>query len=246
MTLVAALDALPAGTKRSPEELAEIAREGARLLADRDAFIVVEWAARTFGERLCVTSSMTDAVVAHLVSQVVPGVDVLFLDTGLHFPETLGTRDAVQVMLPVNVVTVRPELTVEEQGEAYGPALHERDPDLCCRLRKVEPLRRALVDYDAWVTGLRRDEAPTRAGTPLVEFDAARGKVKVNPIAAWTQRDVDNYVNYHNVLVNPLQAVGYASIGCAPCTRRVGADEDARAGRWAGRAKVECGLHALR
>jgi len=243
MTLVDTLAALPAGQERSAVELAELAREGARQLADRDAFIVVEWAAQTFGERLCVTSSMTDAVVAHLVSQVVPGVDVIFLDTGYHFAETLGTRDAVQAVLPVNVLSIGPLLTVEEQDRAYGPRLFERDPDLCCRLRKVEPLQRAIGGYDAWVTGLRRDEAPTRARTPLVEFDAKRGKVKVNPIAAWTQRDVDNYVDYHGVLLNPLLLDGYASVGCAPCTRRVGAGEDARAGRWAGSGKTECGLH---
>ncbi len=243
MTLVDTLPSLPFAPDRSPQELAEMAREGASLLGDRDAFIVVEWAAQTFGQRLCVTSSMTDAVVAHLVSQVVPGVEVVFLDTGYHFAETLGTRDAVQAMLPVEVVTVRPALSVAEQDAAYGPRLHDRDPDLCCRLRKVQPLQRALVGYDAWVTGLRRDEAPSRARTPLVEFDVKRGKVKVNPIAAWTQRDVDNYVAYHGVLLNPLLQDGYSSIGCAPCTRRVAPGEDARAGRWAGLAKTECGLH---
>jgi phosphoadenosine phosphosulfate reductase len=186
---------------------------------------------------------MTDAVVAHLVSQVVPGVDVIFLDTGYHFAETIGTRDAVQAVLPVEVVTVRPRLSVAEQDAAYGPRLFERDPDRCCAMRKVEPLQRAIVGYDAWVTGLRRDEAPTRARTPLVEFDAKRGKVKVNPIAAWTQRDVDNYVAYHGVCSTRCSATATPRSGCAPCTRRVGADEDARAGRWAGRSKTECGLH---
>ena len=243
MTLVDTLPALPLAPDRSPEELAEVARVGASLLGDRDAFIVVEWAAQTFGQRLCVTSSMTDAVVAHLVSQVVPGVEVVFLDTGYHFAETLGTRDAVRAMLPVEVVTVRPALSVAEQDAAYGPRLHDRDPDLCCRLRKVEPLQRALVGYDAWVTGLRRDEAPSRARTPLVEFDVKRGKVKVNPIATWTAADVDAYVAEHGVLVNPLAYDGYPSIGCAPCTRRVAPGEGARAGRWAGLAKTECGLH---
>jgi phosphoadenosine phosphosulfate reductase len=244
MTLVAALDALPRGRTRSRGELEEVAREGAAHLHDRDAFIVVEWAAQTFGERLCVTSSMTDAVVAHLVSQVVPGVEVVFLDTGYHFPETIGTRDAVQVLLPVEVLSVRPALSVAEQDALYGPRLYERDPDLCCKLRKVEPLQRALTGYDAWVTGLRRDESPSRAGTPLVDWDEKRGMVKVNPIAAWTQRDVDNYVAFHDVLVNPLTQLGYTSVGCAPCTRAPGPGEDARAGRWAGRAKTECGIHS--
>ncbi len=243
MTLVAALDALPLGLTRSRAELQEIALEGARTLADRDAFIVVEWAAMTFGQRLCVTSSMTDAVVAHLVSQVVPGVEVVFLDTGYHFPETLGTRDAMHAVLPVEVLSVRPKQSVAEQDAAYGPRLYERDPDLCCKLRKVEPLADALTGYDAWVTGLRRDEAANRADTPLVAWDAASGRVKINPIAAWTQRDVDNYIDYHNVLVNPLLQLGYTSVGCAPCTRRVEPGEDARAGRWSGRSKTECGIH---
>ena len=243
MTLVAALDALPRGTARSRTELEELAREGAAHLHDRDAFIIVEWAAQTFGERLCVTSSMTDAVVAHLVSQVVPGVEVVFLDTGYHFAETIGTRDAVQALLPVQVRSVRPALSVAEQDATYGPRLYERDPDLCCKLRKVEPLERAIAGYDAWVTGLRRDESPSRARTPVIGWDAKRGKVKVNPIAAWTQRDVENYIDYHDVLVNPLLQLGYTSIGCGPCTRAPQPGEDPRAGRWAGRAKTECGIH---
>ena len=186
---------------------------------------------------------MAEAVVIDLVSKAAPGVDVLFLDTGYHFAETIGTRDAVAVTYDVNVRTLLPLQTVAEQDAAYGKDLFARDPDACCALRKVAPLERALADYDAWATGLRRDESPTRAGTPVVAFDEARGKVKVNPIARWTQADVDVYVQDNGVLLNPLLMDGYASVGCAPCTRRVLEGADARSGRWAGLSKTECGIH---
>jgi phosphoadenosine phosphosulfate reductase len=182
-------------------------------------------------------------VVAHLASWARPGVDVVFLDTGYHFPETIGTRDAVAAVMDVRVITVTPARTVAEQDAEHGPRLHDRDPDLCCALRRVEPLAQGLAHYDAWATGLRRDESPTRANTPVVGWDARRRKVKISPIARWTQQDVDAYVTEHGVLTNPLLDDGYTSIGCAPCTRRVLAGEDARAGRWAGRGKTECGLH---
>ncbi|MGY1454400.1 phosphoadenylyl-sulfate reductase [Streptomyces sp. SS8] len=224
-------------------ELRGLAEKAGRELEDAPALEILRWAAGTFGPRFCVTSSMEDAVVAHLASRVAPGVDVVFLDTGYHFPETIGTRDAVAAVMDVNVVTLTPRQTVAEQDAEYGPRLHDRDPDLCCALRKVRPLEEGLRGYDAWATGLRRDESPTRAGTPVVGWDEKRGKVKVSPIARWTQDDVDAYVAEHGVLTNPLLMDGYPSIGCAPCTRRVLEGEDARSGRWAGRGKTECGLH---
>ncbi|GAA0369943.1 phosphoadenylyl-sulfate reductase [Streptomyces olivoreticuli] len=224
-------------------DLRRLAERAGRELEDAPASDILSWAADTFGARFCVTSSMEDAVVAHLASRVRPGVDVLFLDTGYHFPETIGTRDAVAAVMDVNVVTLTPERSVAEQDAEHGPALHDRDPDLCCALRKVAPLANGLVDYDAWATGLRRDESPTRANTPVVGWDERRGKVKIAPVARWTQDDVDRYVAEHGVLTNPLLMDGYASVGCAPCTSRVAAGEDARVGRWAGRAKTECGLH---
>lgn len=204
---------------------------------------VLRWAAETFGDRFVVTSSMGDGVLASLAASVVPGIEVVFLDTGYHFAETLGTRDAVAQVYDVTVRTVLPLLTVAQQDAAHGVDLWSRDPDACCAMRKVEPLTRALAEVDAYATGIRRDESPTRAGTGVVEWDARRGKVKVNPIARWTQDDVDAYVRDHEVLVNPLAYDGYLSIGCAPCTRRVAEGEDARAGRWAGSDKTECGLH---
>lgn len=225
------------------EELRALAERAGRELEGAPAPEVLEWAAGTFGERFCVTSSMEDAVVAHLASRVLPGVDVVFIDTGYHFPETVGTRDAVAAVMDVNVITLTPRRTVAEQDAEHGPRLYDRDPDLCCALRKVEPLEEGLAGYTAWATGLRRDESPTRAGTPVVGWDARRRKVKVAPIARWTRDDVEAYVADHGVLTNPLLTDGYASVGCAPCTRRAPADGDARAGRWAGRAKTECGMH---
>ncbi|MCC9309043.1 phosphoadenylyl-sulfate reductase [Kitasatospora sp. RB6PN24] len=226
-------------------DLEALATAAGRDLEEASAQEVMRWAAETFGSKLCVTSSMEDAVVAHLASTVLPGIDVVFLDTGYHFPETIGTRDAVAATMPVNVITLTPRQTVAEQDAEYGPALHDRDPDLCCSLRKVEPLRRGLTAYDAWATGLRRDESPTRAGTPVVAWDAKRRKVKIAPIARWTQADVDAYVQEHGVLLNPLLWEGYTSVGCAPlsCTRKPGEGEDGRAGRWAGSGKQECGIH---
>ena len=234
---------LSATAPADPAALAALAARAGEELEDAGAEDILRWAATTFGARFCVTSSMADAVVVHLAATVAPGVDVVFLDTGYHFAETIGTRDAVGAVYDVNVVTVRPEQTVAEQDAAYGPRLYERDPDRCCALRKVAPLERALAPYAAWATGLRRDESPTRAGTPVVSWDTRRGKVKVCPIARWSQADVDAYVAEHGILVNPLLMDGYGSIGCAPCTRRVAPGEDARAGRWAGSAKTECGIH---
>jgi phosphoadenosine phosphosulfate reductase len=232
----------PSLTPRA-KELRALAEDAAVALEGAPAEEIARWAAETFGDRFCVTSSMADAVLAHLVSRVAPGVDVIFLDTGLHFPETLKVRDIVARTLPVNVRSIRPRLTVGQQDGQYGPRLFNKNPDECCFLRKVEPLERALADYDAWAAGLRRDESPTRANTPVVAFDAKRGKIKVNPIAAWSQADVDAYISRWNVPVNELFKRGYGSIGCWPCTGRTKAGEDARAGRWAMFEKTECGLH---
>jgi phosphoadenosine phosphosulfate reductase len=225
------------------EDLRSLAERAGRELEGASALEILGWADERFGPAWAVASSMADAVVPSLASQVRPGVDVLFLDTGYHFPETLGTRDAVAATLPVTIRTVTPRQTVEQQDASFGARLYERNPDQCCALRKVLPLRAALKDYSAWVSGLRRDEAQTRRHVKVVEWDEQRSIVKVNPIAAWTQADVDRYIAEHGVLVNPLLFDGYGSIGCRPCTRRLRPGEDARAGRWSGTGKVECGLH---
>ena len=207
------------------------------------ALAVLRWAGETFGESFAITSSMADGLLAHLASRVIPGVHVVFLNTGYHFAETIGTRDWITSVLPITLIDVQPPKTVAEQDAEFGPKLYERDPDLCCSLRKVQPLAATLAGYLAWGSGVRRDESPTRAGTRLVDWDARRGMVKVNPRAAWTQDVVDAYVTEHQVPVNPLFELGYGSIGCAPCTRPVAPGEDPRAGRWAGKNKIECGIH---
>jgi len=221
----------------------ELADRAAAELEGAEALDVLSWATTTFGRRLAVASSMQDAVLAHLVSRVLPDVDVLFLDTGYHFAETLATREEVDRLLPVTVVDVLPRQSVAEQDAEYGERLHDRDPDLCCFLRKVDPLATALQPYQAWVSGVRRDESPTRAQTPVVTWDDAHGLVKVNPLVRWTRADIDAYESEHDLPVNTLTGNGYPSIGCAPCTRRVAPGQDPRSGRWAGTGKTECGIH---
>jgi phosphoadenosine phosphosulfate reductase len=205
---------------------------------------VLAWAGETFGSGLVLASSMADTHLVHLGQAAVPGIDVLFLDTGYHFVETIGTRDAVEAVYRVNLISVTPRQSVAEQDAQFGARLFERDPERCCAMRKVEPLERGLAPYTAWVNGMRRVDAPTRTDIRLVDFDAKRGMVKISPLAGWTDEDVAGYVEEHGVLVNPLFQDGYTSIGCEPCTRRTLPGEDPRAGRWAGFAKTECGLHS--
>lgn len=224
--------------------LQQLAERAGRALEGAPAQEVLRWAVDTFGDRFVIASSMGDGLLAHLASSVASGIDVLFLDTGYHFAATIGPRDAVAQVYDVNVRTMLPLLTIVQQDEKHGARLYERDPNACCALRKVEPLARGLEPYTAWASGIRRDEAATRRDIRVVEWDAKRSMVKVNPIAAWTSADVDAYVAEHGVLVNPLAYDGYPSIGCAPCTRRVAPGEDPRSGRWAQVTdKTECGLH---
>src|SRR5215467_13009260 len=225
------------------QSLAALAVQAAKDLADAPAREVIAWAVETFAERVCITSSMTDAVIINLAAEVKPGIDVIFLDTGYHFPETIGTRDAVAQTYPINLINVTPSRTVPEQDEQLGPRLYRRNPDLCCYLRKVVPLERALEPYDAWITGVRKEDTDARSDTRAVQWDPRREMVKVNPIVDWTQDQVDAYIADNAVLVNPLVYDGYPSIGCATCTARVEAGADARSGRWAGTGKTECGIH---
>jgi len=232
------------GRLRSGVELEELAADAAVRFADAPAEELLAWAAATFGPRLAVACSMAgDTVVAHLAAAAFPGVDVLFLQTGYHFAETIGTKDALGASIDARIVEVLPRQSVAEQDAEHGARLYERDPSLCCALRKVEPIGRELASYEAWVTGLRREDSPLRATTPVVEWDAVHGLVKLNPIAAWTFDDLAGYAERHGVPINLLLGDGYPSIGCEPCTRRVEPGEDPRAGRWAGLAKTECGLH---
>ena len=223
--------------------LREQAEQAGRDLEGAHPEEIIAWAAATFGDDLVVASSMGDEVLVHMAAKAAPGINVIFLDTGYHFAETLGTRDYYADFTDISLRTILPLRTVAEQDAEHGTRLHDRDPNLCCALRKVEPLERGLAPYTAWVTGMRREDAPTRTDITVVGWDAKRGKVKLNPLAAWTQDDVDAYVEEHHVVLNPLRQVGYASIGCAPCTRAVAPGEDPRAGRWSGTSKIECGLH---
>ena len=233
-------------------DLQQLAERGAAELGEHaSAEDLLRWTDENFGDaggpagsNYIVASNMQDAVLVDLAAKVRPGVDVLFLDTGYHFAETIGTRDAVEAVYDVNVVNVRPEHTVAEQDALHGKNLFERQPNECCRMRKVEPLSKALRGYSAWVTGIRRVEAPTRANAPLISWDKAFGLVKINPLAAWTDEDMQNYIDSNGVLVNPLVFEGYPSIGCAPCTAKPVEGADPRSGRWAGQNKIECGLHA--
>lgn len=233
-----------AGTERRSEaELRRLLSHVGEDLEFAPAQDILAWAVATFGARLAITSSMNDAVLAHLASTVATDIDILFLDTGYHFAETLDTRDTVAFTLAVNVVNVTAEQTVAEQDTAYGKDLFARDPDMCCALRKVKPLEAQLAGYDAWATGLRRDETPDRADTPVIGWDQTKRKIKLAPLARWSAGDIIRYTEDHGVPVNPLQRDGYPSIGCQPCTRRVTPDEDPRDGRWAGTDKTECGIH---
>jgi phosphoadenosine phosphosulfate reductase len=223
-------------------DLSDVAAQANRDLEGADALDIMRWAHEEFGSGLVVTSSMADTVMVSLAERVAPGIDVVFLDTGYHFVETIGTRDAVAAVHDVNVITVTAEQTVAEQDATWGKDLFARDPDQCCALRKVAPLGRALEPYAAWATGLRRADSAARAATPVVSWDARRHILKVAPIAAWTDDDVADYIEAHGLMVNPLLDDGYASIGCEPCTRR-STGGDARSGRWAGLGKTECGIH---
>jgi len=199
-----------------------------------DATDIIDWAVGSFGPLLSLTASMTDAVLVDLAVRVAPAIEVVFIDTGYHFPETLQTVEQVRRRYGLNlrIMTVRP----------HDQALWEADPENCCSAVKVGQLDRALAGKAAWMSGLRRSEAASRAGTPIVSRDL-RGLVKVNPIANWDADDVADYITRHDVIVNPFTLQGYPSIGCMPCTHPVAKGDDPRSGRWAGSEKTECGLH---
>ncbi|MBI2708654.1 MAG: phosphoadenylyl-sulfate reductase [Actinobacteria bacterium] len=211
-------------------ELAELNDEFDSWSATR----IIRWAVETFSPHLAMTASMTDAVLIDLATKVDPGLEVIFIDTGYHFPETLETVEAVRRHYGLNLKM----MTVARQEEA----LWEADPESCCSAVKVGQLDRALAGKLAWMSGLRRVEAASRGSAPIVARDL-RGLVKVNPIANWTDQDVEGYIRDHAIIVNPLTRQGYPSIGCMPCTTPVAPGEDPRAGRWRGSDRTECGLH---
>jgi phosphoadenosine phosphosulfate reductase len=214
----------------SDAELAELNRELERLPASK----VIQWAVDHFAPHLALTASMNDAVLIDLAVKVHPAIEVVFIDTGYHFPETLETVEIVRRRYGLNLRM----MTVPHHDEE----LWKVDPENCCSAVKVGQLDRALEGKAAWMSGLRRVEAASREAAPVVARDL-RGLVKVNPIATWTDLDVEGYIADHDVPVNPLRERGYLSIGCQPCTQLPADPSDPRSGRWAGRAKTECGIH---
>lgn len=226
--------------EKDPVAFAERAND---VLDGADPITIMSWAGRAFGRDLAVTASMGDTVMAHLAGRAVPGVDLIFVDTGYHFIETIGTVDAVRHTYPVRLVSVGPATTREEHEAEHGE-LFRSNPDACCATRKVAPLNKALAGYRAWATGLRRDDSLNRAFTPTVAWDHKRRLIKISPIAPWTDADVEAYVTENpDVISNPLLQLDYRSIGCEPCTRPLQPGEHSRAGRWSGMAKTECGIH---
>jgi phosphoadenosine phosphosulfate reductase len=205
----------------------------ARRLADAPAGEVLAWAVATFGSGLTVASSMQDGVLVDLAVQADPAVEVVFLDTGFHFAETVETARRMEGRYGLNLVRLRPD------DEA--PTYRTHGTLACCDARKVDPLNQHLAQREAWVTGLRRAESPSRAGAATLEWDATRGLVKINPIVGWSDDDVAAYVAEHDIVVNPLRDSGFDSIGCAPCTQ----PGSGRSGRWAGTGRLECGLHLV-
>jgi len=206
---------------------------------------ILEWAFSTYGENLAVATGMgvEGMALVDIAHRVNPRVKVFTGDTEFLFPETYDLMERVEERYGIRIERLYSELAPAEQEKAYGGALWARDPDLCCSLRKVEPLRRKLATLDAWVTAIRRDQSAARAGVRKVDWDAKFGLVKISPLADWTRPDVWRYVLRHQVLYNPLHDRSYPTIGCTHCTRAVLPGEDQRAGRWSGFAKTECGLH---
>lgn len=199
---------------------------------------VVRWAARAFGlEHLVVTASFEDAVLVHVAATAAPGIEVTLLDTQYLFAETQWLVDQLTERLDITVRVVRPLPAVRPDN------LWQTDVEACCAARKVEPLSRALAGKQAWITGVRRADGPTRADAPIAAYDTGRGLVKINPLATMSDEDMELYLRLHDLPAHPLADKGYASIGCWPCTRPVAPGEDKRAGRWSGNTKTECGLH---
>jgi phosphoadenosine phosphosulfate reductase len=225
-----------------------LSRADVEQLADefetRSSQDLLAWAVDRFEGRIMLTCSwqMQSSVLIDMLHQLGANIRVVELDTGLLFPETYATREALVARYDLDLERVDPRETVEEQAQSEGPELWRRDPDRCCALRKVEPLERALVGMDAWITGIRRAQSVTRRDAKVLELDP-RGVVKVQPLAGWSDEDVKGYLFAHDVPYNPLHDRGFPSIGCTPCTRAIRPGEDSRAGRWADAEKTECGLH---
>lgn len=226
-------------------EKEQLIAEQAIALESASAEEVIQFAVKTFPNITFACSfGAEDVVLVDLLQRISPKTDIFYLDTDYHFKETYETRDRIASFYDgIPFVEVKPKLTPEEQAAEHGAELWKSNANLCCDIRKVEPLTRILTQYEAWITGIRRDQAPTRANAKKIEYDVKFGLVKFNPIADWTNEDVWNYIRENNVIYNPLHDQNYPSIGCEQCTRQVMPGEDPRAGRWSGQEKTECGLH---
>jgi phosphoadenosine phosphosulfate reductase len=214
-------------------------------LESKSAQEVLQWALEKFGANIALASSFggEDVVLIDMLAKLDPQTPIFYLDTNKHFPETYETRDRLQERYGISFIQVLPKLTLAEQAERYGDNLWEKDPNRCCQIRKVEPLTEILAEYEAWITGIRRRQAATRANARKFEWDEKFGLHKFNPLADWTNEQVWDYIRKHDVPYNPLHDRNYPSIGCSVCTRPVKPGEDPRAGRWSGFTKTECGLH---
>jgi phosphoadenosine phosphosulfate reductase len=228
---------------RSPEALRAIAARGDIDLAGAGAEDLISWAATEFGDSIVATQSMVNAALSTLIAEIAPGIPVVFVDTGYHFAETLDTLERVRTQTGLTIVSVSSRLSVDEQSAQFGPDLWSRDPDLCCSIRKVQPLEEVLAGHDAWLTGLRRGEGGIRREVRPITYDANRNVVKISPMLDWSDADLVAFTAKHAVEVNPLLDQGFPSIGCRPCTRPVAPGENSRAGRWSGFGKTECGIH---
>jgi phosphoadenosine phosphosulfate reductase len=228
------------------EEISEIEiEELSRRFESSSLDEILEWAAQRFSPSLVMTSNFgaEGIVVIDRLARIAPETPVIYLETGFQFEETDRLKERIRERYRINIVEQRAELSVDEQNRLYGEKLYERDPDKCCRIRKVEPLKKALAGYDGWIAALRRDQSPTRANIGVVEWNKRHGLVKIHPLATWTRRDVWDYIVRNNLPYHPLHDDGYSSIGCIPCTKRVAVGAHERSGRWEGQGKLECGIH---
>lgn len=225
-------------------EKEELIKVKAEELESASAEEVIAWADQVFPNITFACSfGAEDVVMVDILQKISPTSDIFYLDTDFHFKETYETRDAMAAKYGLEFVRVSPLITPEEQALQHGEQLWTTDPNACCGIRKVEPLTRILSQYEAWITGIRRDQAPTRANAKKIEYDSKFGLVKFNPLASWSSEDVWEYIRNNNLIYNPLHDQNFPSIGCQQCTRPVMPGEDPRAGRWAGSEKTECGLH---
>ncbi len=230
-------------TTLSPEAI----KDAGTKLAKESPQTILRWAVDIFQPRLTMATAFgaEGCCIIHMLADIEPEVRIFNLDTGYQFPETLELRERIRQRYGIDVELIRPELTVPEYEAEYGGPLYVHRPDQCCHDRKIIPLRRAIVGYDAWISAIRGDQTEHRAAASVVQWDAKFNLVKINPLLSWTKKEVWAFIIKNAVPYNPLHDRGYPSIGCWPCTRAVAEGEEERAGRWAGRVQKECGLHVI-